>query len=185
MNIGEKIIQAREKLNITRQALADRINISYSALSKYETGLRFPDYETLVHISVTTGVSLEELLSVDYSVDYIMDSISDYDFNYKPNIQRLALKNNVDVTKLSEALTISVERLNKFANNETQLSLIELIKLADHFNCSIDYLIGRYSNNDASNPLSRHLASIEDLDKLDANDINIIADLVGCIIKRK
>ncbi len=47
MDFGERLKTLREELNLTRDELADKMNISYSAISKYETNVRFPDQEML------------------------------------------------------------------------------------------------------------------------------------------
>ena len=52
----------RKMKNIKRQELADSLNISYSALSKYESGERNPDVRMLSEIAKELSVTLEDLI---------------------------------------------------------------------------------------------------------------------------
>ncbi|HBH3034000.1 helix-turn-helix transcriptional regulator [Clostridioides sp. ZZV13-5731] len=49
-------------MNLSREELSNKINISYSALSKYETNNRFPDKVTLNKIADFFDVSTDYLL---------------------------------------------------------------------------------------------------------------------------
>ncbi|HYE82394.1 MAG TPA: helix-turn-helix transcriptional regulator [Clostridia bacterium] len=62
MEFGERLKNLREEKNLTRDALANRLNVSYSAVSKYETNVRFPDKGTLIDLAVFFDVSLDYLL---------------------------------------------------------------------------------------------------------------------------
>lgn len=58
----ERLKKLREQENISREHLADLLSITYSALSKYETGKREPDFELLKKIAVYFNVSTDYLL---------------------------------------------------------------------------------------------------------------------------
>lgn len=62
MEFGERLKALREENNITREELANRLNVSYSAVSKYETNVRFPDKDTLIDLADFFEVSLDYLL---------------------------------------------------------------------------------------------------------------------------
>ncbi len=68
MNIGEQIKSRRMELNITQQDLADRLNVSRSAISNWETGKNYPDLQIIVQISEELRISLDELLKGDADV---------------------------------------------------------------------------------------------------------------------
>ena len=63
MNIGEQIKARRTELNITQQDLADRLNVSRSAISNWETDKNYPDLQIIVQISEALQISLDELLN--------------------------------------------------------------------------------------------------------------------------
>ena len=59
--IGEKIKNLREKNNISRENLANAVEISQSALSMYENGQRIPRDEVKLRIARFFNTSIEEL----------------------------------------------------------------------------------------------------------------------------
>lgn len=58
----EKLKKLREQENINREHLANSLGITYSALSKYETGKREPDFKLLQEISSFFNVTIDYLL---------------------------------------------------------------------------------------------------------------------------
>ncbi len=60
--IGSRIRELREEKGMTREDLAQKLEISYWALSKYETEDRAPDYELLGKLATLFGVSIDYLL---------------------------------------------------------------------------------------------------------------------------
>lgn len=62
MTFGKKLTLLREEKRIGRQELAEVLNISYSAVAKYETDIRFPDQEILIKIADFFNVSTDYLL---------------------------------------------------------------------------------------------------------------------------
>lgn len=58
----ERLKKLREQENISREHLANSLGITYSALSKYETGKREPDFKLLQKISNYFSVTTDYLL---------------------------------------------------------------------------------------------------------------------------
>ncbi|MFD1410654.1 helix-turn-helix domain-containing protein [Lapidilactobacillus gannanensis] len=63
--IGQRIKQARNDKNLTQQELAERINISRSAVSNWESGRNYPDLDSIVLLSDSLNLSLDQLLRED------------------------------------------------------------------------------------------------------------------------
>ncbi len=62
MSFGTRLKEVREKAGFSRQDLADRLEVSYYTVSKYETEERKPDIDTLAKIASIFAVSLDYLL---------------------------------------------------------------------------------------------------------------------------
>ncbi len=62
MEFGKRLKLLREEIELDRETLAERLKISYSAVSKYETNVRFPDKDTLNKIADFFKVSIDYLL---------------------------------------------------------------------------------------------------------------------------
>ena len=48
-NIGQKIKELRKKNDLTQEALAERLGITYKSVSKWESGMSIPDLEKIVN----------------------------------------------------------------------------------------------------------------------------------------
>lgn len=62
-NCGEFICELRKKLALTQKELAEKLNVSDKAISRWETGKGFPDVNSLLSLSEFFGVSVNELLA--------------------------------------------------------------------------------------------------------------------------
>ncbi|MBR2870407.1 MAG: helix-turn-helix transcriptional regulator [Clostridia bacterium] len=58
-------------------------------------------------------------------------------------IKELREEKNLSQGKLAEIVETSQRNIGRWENGENEPSYSQLIKLADFFNCSIDYLVGR------------------------------------------
>lgn len=63
VKIGGFISGKRKELRMTQQQLADRLNISFQAVSKWENGSTFPNVELLPELSKVMEVTVDELLA--------------------------------------------------------------------------------------------------------------------------
>lgn len=58
----QRLIQLREERNLTQKEFAVQINIPNATINRYETGIRVPDYDTLILIADFFNVSTDYLL---------------------------------------------------------------------------------------------------------------------------
>ena len=65
MDIGEKIKTLRKAKKLTQEQLAEYLNISAQAVSKWETGASAPDIDTLPKLAVFFGTTVDDLLDFD------------------------------------------------------------------------------------------------------------------------
>ena len=77
MNIGKIIANRRKILGLTQQALAEKLNISFQAISKWENNTSYPDVTLLPKIAAVLNTSIDSLLG------YPAQSLTDYDKRYK------------------------------------------------------------------------------------------------------
>lgn len=62
MTLGDKIAKARKENNYTQEQLADLLGVSRQSVSKWESGLAYPETEKLIRISELFHCSLDYLL---------------------------------------------------------------------------------------------------------------------------
>ena len=65
MTIGERIIEQRKKLGLTRIQLAQVLDIPHTTLRNYETDQREPGHLMLITLSKKFGVTTDYLLGMD------------------------------------------------------------------------------------------------------------------------
>lgn len=64
MEIGNQIKALRQARGITQEMLAEKLNLSSQAVSKWERGVSVPDIQLLPKLSAFFGVSIDELFSL-------------------------------------------------------------------------------------------------------------------------
>ncbi len=65
VDFGNRLRTLRLKANMTQGELAKKLNLTKSVISAYETDLRLPSYDVLIHIAKVYNVSTDFLLGVE------------------------------------------------------------------------------------------------------------------------
>jgi transcriptional regulator with XRE-family HTH domain len=60
--VGSRLAALRKKHNLSQAVLAEKLNVTPQAVSKWETGLALPDVEILLSISWIFKVTINEIL---------------------------------------------------------------------------------------------------------------------------
>ena len=63
VKIGKFIAKRRKQANLTQMQLAEKLNITDRAVSKWETGKSLPDSSIMIDLCCILGISVTELLS--------------------------------------------------------------------------------------------------------------------------
>ena len=75
-SIGETIATLRKEKGMTQSQLAEKMNVTDKAVSKWERDLSCPDINTISKLAEVLGVSVEELLTAKKS-EYADSKIKD------------------------------------------------------------------------------------------------------------
>ena len=65
VDFGNVLKTLRLKENMTQAQLAQKLGLTKSVISAYETGLRLPSYDILTHIAKIFNVSTDSLLGLE------------------------------------------------------------------------------------------------------------------------
>lgn len=68
-------------------------------------------------------------------------------------LKELRKEYSISQQKLADQLNISQQSINKYENHNIEPDIAMLIRMADYFNTTVDYLIGR--SNDPVRPLPK------------------------------
>ena len=66
VDFGNTLKTLRLQENMTQAQLSQKLGLIKSVISAYETGLRLPSYDVLIHIAQIFKVSTDYLLSVEH-----------------------------------------------------------------------------------------------------------------------
>lgn len=89
IKMGNFIMDKRKALGLTQQQLADELNISFQAVSKWENGTTYPNIEILKDLAIALGVSVDEILSgSEKDVEGLSYSKAGIDIAYTDTIKK-------------------------------------------------------------------------------------------------
>ena len=138
LKIGEKIKELRKAQDVTQEKLADYLNISYQAVSKWENGLALPDITLIPALSNFFGVTSDYLLGI--KADENEEKLNEY---YKTAM------GCSHTGEMEKGIKIVKEGLAIYPNNSKLLSLL------------IGFLFGLFCANGKKELLEEIIAKAE------------------------
>ncbi len=70
MHFAEKILTLRKHAGLSQEALAEKLDVSRQAVSRWEKGTALPDAENLLRLSKLFGVTVDELIKASTAVPH-------------------------------------------------------------------------------------------------------------------
>lgn len=106
MNLGIKIKELRTENNLTQEDLAEQLGVSFQAVSRWETGVTYPDITLLPVLASMFNVTVDYLLDVDI-------------FKKDEEIKEILEKDDKlsHVGKIKERERLLEQALKKYPNN--------------------------------------------------------------------
>lgn len=93
VDFGNKLKTLRIKENMTQAQLAQKLGLTKSVISAYETGLRLPSYDVLIHIAKIYNVSTDYLLGIEKKQTIDLSGLSSEEIDALLGLIK-AMKNN-------------------------------------------------------------------------------------------
>ena len=91
MTFAEKLLQLRKREGYSQEELANKLNVSRQAISRWETGTAVPDSINLLHISKIFQVSTDYLLNNDYESDADRPKAKEQNRILQMNLSKIAI----------------------------------------------------------------------------------------------
>ncbi len=120
-HVGKTISSLRKEKNMTQMELADRLGISFQAVSNWERGQTMPDISKLGELAEIMGVTIDELLGSKKSARMVEQLIKE-----EPVADELTPEEFLEVAPLVKPN--QAEKL--FHNVQADISMEDLIKAA-------------------------------------------------------
>ena len=79
VNMGEKLKMLRKETGLTQTQVAARTGVVVSAVSAYESGMRYPSYKVLIKLAALYHVSTDFLLGVSNARSIDVSGLSEED----------------------------------------------------------------------------------------------------------
>ena len=108
-SMGDMISTLRKEKGMTQKDLADRLNITDKAVSKWERNLAFPDTATIPELAEILGISVEELMNAKFIPEHGHKGAS-----YLLNIILKALPTAMGIAVLVSSLLGELDRKSAF-----------------------------------------------------------------------
>lgn len=89
IKVGNFIMGKRKSLGMTQQQLADKLKVSFQAISKWENGTTYPNIEILRDLAIVLDVSVDEILAgSERGAEGLSYSKARIDITYTDTIKR-------------------------------------------------------------------------------------------------
>lgn len=111
LNIGNTIKYLRKEKDITQEELADILGVSYQSVSRWETGVCYPDMELIPVIADFFDVTADRLLGVHEKIE--QKKIEQYLLRFQEAISK---------GKVYDCIAIAREGVEEYPNNFTLLN---------------------------------------------------------------
>lgn len=139
-NLSENLKDLLNEAEINAPALALATGIDPSTILTLLRGEGLPYVDTLVSLADHFRCSTDYLLG-------LTDRLEDIPFKKRPPFseQLTFLLNHFKITKyrLEKQTGLSEKTVNRWHNGKTQPTVESLIRLANYFDCSVDFILGR------------------------------------------
>ena len=135
MSLFNEQLKTLRKINgLTQKELAEKLKIKQNSYSDWENGKSEPNIEMLVRIAGYFDVSL------DYLMGGKMKNITE---EFSLCLKKLRMKRKLYQKQIAEELKISQQQYSKWEGGIITPNAETLVRLADYFDVSVDYLLGR------------------------------------------
>jgi transcriptional regulator with XRE-family HTH domain len=139
---AENLLALMEEHNINAPALAEKLNLHRTSITRYLCGERLPNYEDFVALIEYFNVSADVLLGrIDYSDVKEFHPIQPFG----TTLQQAMKEAKVSQYRIQKDLHFSSATTNSWVSNKKLPAMDRVDKLADYLDVSVDYLLGRIS----------------------------------------
>lgn len=165
-----RLLELRKKAGISQNILANALDCSQNMISQWENGTRDPGTDTLRLIADYFNVT------IDYLLDYDLKCNAPIDINN--NLKKIRISHNIKQADLAKKLNVTQGMLSGWETGRYEISNNYLIKIAQCFNVTTDYILGLEKENDILKLSSVENDNLKKYRKLDLHSQKEINDFI-------
>ncbi len=140
---GNFIAELRKEKKLTQKELAEKINVSDKAVSRWETGKGYPDVTSLVSLSEYFDVSVNELLSGKrLTVENIKETADENLISVFGQVQKNKKQQNLQVAIYTSILIVVLLPILIIIGKELFVSMATQIQLENIISAVISTVVG-------------------------------------------
>lgn len=147
-----KIKELRKKQGISQKELARQVNVAQNTISRWESGERVVDADSLKKLAEFFGVSSDYLLEINSTQILIENGAFDYAGDPPARLKKLRIQKNMSQKELANELGIKQNTISQWESGKRIMSAEMLKVVAGYFKVSTDYLLGIPTSSDDLSP---------------------------------
>ncbi|MFR1739739.1 MAG: helix-turn-helix domain-containing protein [Clostridium sp.] len=178
-NFGDRFKEQRQKKGLTQQELADIFHINRSSISRYEKNQQVPEVQLLQKICDFFEVSIDYLVNGDTNEN---NSSQIKNTLFGKRLIQLRTEKNLTQQQVASKIHSSKANISRYESNSIEPNLKTLNELAELFDVSVDFLLGRTTVRKQPDTLAFH--SAPGYEKLNDEDRQYIDDLITRLSKK-
>ena len=165
MSLSENLQNLRKIKNMSQEELAEKLNVSRQAVSKWESGNGFPETEKIINICEIFDCSMDELVKGKITEDVKKDK-NDYDTVFSKAARGIALGVSIILVGVSIMLTLLGFAPNEQAEDTYALIGVVMVLIGVVFAVPMFIINGTMIDNfKKKNPVMANVYSEEEVDQ--------------------
>ena len=139
-NFSERLKELMQEKELTQTALSKETGIRTTLISNFILAKNLPSYENLLRFAYYFNCSVDYLLGkTDFPDEAPLHEVP----FFHERLRQILQEQKISQERLKRELPVSGSVLYKWISGKSQPSSESLLALADYFETSVDYLIGR------------------------------------------
>ena len=136
----ERLNECMKDEQINQFALSEKTGIYHSCLSGFMSGKHLPSYDNFEKLLYFFNCSADYMLGlIDYQHEEKLYEV----MPFSKRFNQILKEKKISKEKFRKDNNISASVIYRWSIGKTKPSIENLIKMAEYFDCSVDYLIGR------------------------------------------
>ena len=151
---GQRFFELRKTAGMTQKQLGETVGLSMQAINDIEKGRRETTLVKAAALALSLNTTIEYLIGntntpINPNISSLKSSLeSDSGLQFSLRLKALRESKNLSMQEAGKETLLGTRRYKNLEEGQIPPVLNELVALADYFDVSIDYLVGRTDNSE-------------------------------------